>query len=299
MRLRVNDYFAARRALVDAVLESTAQRAGAPKPLDAPLHRALASSGKRVRGVLLIAAGEAAGCKPEKLADAAAAIEMIHTSSLILDDLPAMDDAALRRGAPTLHREFGEDLAILTSVALLNHAYGMVAKAHASLAPRQWSMQQVIKRVVDAVGWDGSVAGEAVDLHSDSYREGSALDFDTLEFIHSRKTGALFVAAAAVGAMLANISPAALQRIEVFAKNLGLAFQITDDVLDVTGTPEVLGKDVGKDAQRLTFVKLAGVDGAKKLSEELVQTSLDSIANLGAAAQPLRDLAILVRDRVR
>jgi geranylgeranyl diphosphate synthase type II len=171
----------------------------------------------------------------------------------------------------------------------------MLAKAHAALAPRQWSMQQVIKRVVDAVGWDGSVAGEAVDLHS----EGSALDFDTLEFIHSRKTGALFVAAAAVGAMLANISPAALQRIEVFAKNLGLAFQITDDVLDVTGTPEVLGKDVGKDAQRLTFVKLAGVDGAKKLSEELVQTSLDSIANLGAAAQPLRDLAALVRDRVR
>jgi geranylgeranyl diphosphate synthase type II len=295
MRLRVNDYFAARRALVDAALESTAQRAGAPKPLDAPLRRALASPGKRVRGVLVIAAGEAAGCKPERLADAAAAIEMIHTSSLILDDLPAMDDAALRRGAPTLHREFGEDLAILTSVALLNHAYGMLAKAHAALAPRQWSMQQVIKRVVDAVGWDGSVAGEAVDLHS----EGSALDFDTLEFIHSRKTGALFVAAAAVGAMLANISPAALQRIEVFAKNLGLAFQITDDVLDVTGTPEVLGKDVGKDAQRLTFVKLAGVDGAKKLSEELVQTSLDSIANLGAAAQPLRDLAALVRDRVR
>jgi geranylgeranyl diphosphate synthase type II len=295
MRLRVNDYFAARRALVDAVLESTAQRAGAPKPLDAPLRRALASPGKRVRGVLVIAAGEAAGCKPERLADAAAAIEMIHTSSLILDDLPAMDNAALRRGAPTLHREFGEDLAILTSVALLNHAYGMLAKAHAALAPRQWSMQQVIKRVVDAVGWDGSVAGEAVDLHS----EGSALDFDTLEFIHSRKTGALFVAAAAVGAMLANISPAALQRIEVFAKNLGLAFQITDDVLDLTGTPEVLGKDVGKDAQRLTFVKLAGVDGAKKLSEELVQTSLDSIANLGVAAQPLRDLAALVRDRVR
>jgi geranylgeranyl diphosphate synthase type II len=291
----VNDYFAARRALVDAVLESTAQRAGAPKPLDAPLRRALASSGKRVRGVLVIAAGEAAGCKAERLAEAAAAIEMLHTSSLILDDLPAMDDAALRRGAPTLHREFGEDLAILASVALLNHAYGMLAKAHASLAPRQWSMQQVIKRVVDAVGWNGSVAGEAVDLHS----EGSSLDFDTLEFIHSRKTGALFVAAAAVGAMLANTSPAALQRIEVFAKNLGLAFQITDDVLDVTGTPEVLGKDVGKDAQRLTFVKLAGVDGAKKLSEELVQTSLDSIANLGAAAQPLRDLAMLVRDRVR
>jgi len=291
----VNDYFAARRALIDDYLKTMAARTGAPAPLREPLQRALTSSGKRVRGVLLMAAGESAGAKAEKLVDAAAAMEMIHASSLILDDLPSMDDALLRRGASTLHREFGEDLAILAAVALLNHSYGLVAKNHAALAPRQWPMPQVIKRVVDAVGWDGTIAGEAVDLHS----EGSALDFDTLEFIHSRKTGALFVAAAAVGAMLANISPAALSRIEVFAKNLGLAFQITDDVLDVVGTPEVLGKDVGKDAQRLTFVKLAGVDGARKLSEELVETSLASISNLGPAAKPLRDLALLVRDRVR
>jgi len=291
----VNDYFAARRAQLDEWFKNVAARTGAPKPLDEPLARALLSSGKRVRGVLLMAAGEAAGAKADRLLDAAAAMEMIHASSLILDDLPSMDDAILRRGATTLHRQFGEDLAILTAVALLNHSYGLVARNHAALNPRQWPMQQVIRRVVDAVGWDGTIAGEAVDLHS----EQSALDFDTLEFIHSRKTGALFVAAAAVGAMLGNISPAALQRVEVFAKNLGLAFQITDDVLDVVGTPEQLGKDTGKDAQRLTFVKLAGVDGAKKLSDELVQTSLDAIANLGAAAQPLRDLAMQVRDRVR
>jgi len=290
----LNEYFAARRALIDEHLAKLAERTGAPRPLAAPLARALTSAGKRVRGILVIAAGESCGAKPEKLLDAAAAMEMIHASSLVLDDLPAMDDAQLRRGAPTLHREFGEDLAILSSVALLNHAYGLVVKNHASLNPRQWPMAQVLRRVVDAVGWDGTIAGEAVDLHS----EGSTLDFDTLEFIHSRKTGALFVAAAAVGAMLANVSPAALGRIEVFAKNLGLAFQITDDVLDVTGSPEVLGKDVGKDAQRLTFVKLAGVEGAKKLSEELVETSMSSIANLGPAAKPLRDLALLVRDRV-
>ncbi len=291
----VNDYFAARRSLIDEHLHALAARSGAPKPLAEPLRRAFTSSGKRVRGILTLAAGESCGTKPEKLLDAAAAMEMIHASSLILDDLPAMDDAQLRRGAPTLHREFGEDLAILASVALLNHAYGLVARNHAALSPRQWPMQQVIRRVVDAVGFDGTIAGEAVDLHS----EGSSLDFDTLEFIHSRKTGALFVAAAAVGGMLANISPASLARIETFAKNLGLAFQITDDVLDVTGTPEVLGKDVGKDAQRLTFVKLAGVEGARKLSEELVETSLSAIANLGPAATPLRDLAVLVRDRVK
>ncbi len=291
----MNDYFAARRALIDEALRNIAQRAAAPKILAEPLKRALTSPGKRVRGVLMMAVGESAGCKPEKLADAAAAMEMIHASSLILDDLPAMDDALLRRGQPTLHREFGEDLAILAAVALLNHSYGLVAKNYAALNPRQWTMQQVIKRVVDAVGWDGTIAGEAIDLHS----EGSHLDFDTLEIIHSRKTGALFVAAAAVGGMLANMSPAALGRIEIFAKNLGLAFQITDDILDVIGTPEHLGKDVGKDADRLTFVKLAGVEGAKKLSDELAETSLASIANLGPNAAPLRDLAILVRDRTR
>jgi geranylgeranyl diphosphate synthase, type II len=292
-RQTVNDYFASRRALIDRFLAEL--RPHAPAPLVAPLQRALGSAGKRVRGVLAIAAGEAAGAKPDKLVRAAAAMEMIHASSLILDDLPAMDDAVLRRGAPALHREFGEDLAILAAVALLNHAYGLVAEAHADCSPRRWPMQQVVQRVVDAVGWDGTIGGEAVDLHS----EGSKLDFDTLEFIHSRKTGALFVASAAVGAMLANIHPAPLQRIEVFAKNLGLAFQITDDILDVTSTPETLGKDTGKDEQRLTFVKLAGVDGARKLSEELVDTSMASLEPLGTAAKPLRDLAIMVRGRVR
>ena len=289
----MNDYFSSRRKLIDAFLANL--RPNAPAPLAAPLRRALDSAGKRVRGVLTMAAAEAAGGKGEKVLRAAAAMEMIHASSLVLDDLPAMDDAALRRGAPTLHREFGEDLAILSAVALLNHAYGLVAEAHAECSPRRWPMQVVMQRVVDAVGWDGTVAGEAVDLHS----EGSKLDFDTLEFIHSRKTGALFVAAAAVGAMLANVHSAPLARIEVFAKNLGLAFQITDDILDVTSTPETLGKDVGKDEQRLTFVKLAGVDGARKLSEELVETSLAALEPLGGAARPLRDLAVVVRDRVR
>jgi geranylgeranyl diphosphate synthase type II len=291
----MSDSFEARRALIDRALADVAANAGAPAALEAPIRRALASPGKRVRGILLVAVGEAFGCRAEKLAPAAAAIEMIHASSLILDDLPSMDDALLRRGAPTLHREFGEDLAILTAVALLNHAYGVIAKTHSDLSPRRWPMQQVVQRVVDAVGWNGTVAGEAVDLHS----EGSKLDFDTLEFIHSRKTGALFVAAAAVGGMLANIHTAPLQRIEVFAKNLGLAFQITDDVLDVTSNPEVLGKDVGKDEQRLTFVKLAGVEGARKLSEELVETSMTAIEPLGASAKPLRALAMMVRDRVR
>jgi geranylgeranyl diphosphate synthase type II len=297
--LALNEYFAARRALVDDFLKQLASSTGAPRPLDAPLRRALASAGKRVRGILTIAVAESVGAKPEKVVPAAAAMEMIHASSLILDDLPSMDDALMRRGAPSLHREFGEDLAILAAVALLNHSYGLVAQNHAALTPRRWPLPQVMQRVVDAVGWDGTIAGESVDLHPSVYTGTSPLDFDTLEFIHSRKTGALFVAAAAVGGMLANIHPAPLQRVEVFAKNLGLAFQITDDVLDVTADAEQLGKDVGKDAERLTFVKLAGVEGARKISDELVDTSLAAIATLGKDAQPLRDLATYVRGRVR
>jgi geranylgeranyl diphosphate synthase type II len=291
----VTDYFATRRELIDARLRSIAESAVTPPSLRPALEAAVRSIGKRVRGTLLIASGEALGAKPEKLIDAAAAFEMIHSCSLILDDLPALDDAELRRGERTLHRRFGEDLAILSAVALLNYSYGLLARNHAELNPRRWPLARIIERVVDAVGWDGSIGGEAVDLHSESEQ----LDFQTLEYIHSRKTGALFVASGAVGAMLANAGEGSLRAIEAYAKNLGLAFQITDDILDVVSTPELLGKDVGKDINRLTFVKLAGIDGARKLNDELIETSVRAIEPLGKAGEALRQLALLVRDRTR
>lgn len=266
-----------------------------PPELRPPVEAALRSSGKRIRGTLTLAVGEACGVSRDKLLPAAAAFEMIHTSALILDDLPSMDDAEMRRGTPTLHRRYSEDLAILTSVALLNHAYGLLAGAHQELAPRRYPLDRFLGRVVDAVGWDGTVGGQAVDLHS----EAASLEFTTLEFIHSRKTGALFVAAAAAGAMLANASEPVLRSIEAYAKNLGLAFQITDDILDRTATAEELGKDVGKDESRLTFVKLAGLEGARQLSRELIDTSISAIGPLGRKGRQLRELALLVRDRTR
>lgn len=291
----VNDYFLAKREVLEGYLTELSGRVVMPSVLRTPLERAMRSAGKRIRGLLVIAVAESSGLRAEKVLDAAAAFELIHTSSLILDDLPSMDDAALRRGEPTLHRAFGEDLAILSAVALLNHAYGMIARNHAAIAPRRWPGQQVVQRVVDAVGWDGSIGGQAVDLHSDA----ATLDFATLEYIHSRKTGALFVASAAVGGMLANVAEPMLARLEAYAKNLGLAFQITDDVLDVTASAETLGKDVGKDEQKLTFVRLAGVDGARQLAAELIETSISAIAPLGAKGEHLRDLALIVRDRAR
>ncbi|HVR42553.1 MAG TPA: polyprenyl synthetase family protein [Thermoanaerobaculia bacterium] len=291
----MSDYFSDRRARIDARLHQVASDAVMPPALREPVLTALRSAGKRVRGILTLAAGESCGAKPDRLLDAAAAFEMIHTSSLILDDLPAMDDAALRRGEPAIHRRFGEDLAILTAVALLNHGYGLLARNHAELRPRRWPLHEILDRLVAAIGWDGSVGGEAVDLHS----ERATLDFPTLEYVHSRKTGALFVAAAATGAMLANARAPRVRAIEAYAKNLGLAFQITDDILDVTSTREQLGKDVGKDEGKLTFVRLARLDGARQLNAELIDTSLAAIARLGSAAAPLRDLARLLRDRTR
>jgi geranylgeranyl diphosphate synthase, type II len=291
----LTDYFSQRRLLVDERLEAIADAASLPQPLVEPVRVALRSPGKRVRAILTLAAGEALGARAEPLLDAACGFEMIHTSSLILDDLPAMDDAELRRGEPTLHRRFGEDLAILTAVALLNHGYGRIIASHQKMKPRRWPLESLLGKVVDAVGWDGSVGGQAVDLHSGS----ATLDFPTLEYIHSRKTGALFVAAAAVGAMLGNAPEPAERAIEAYAKNLGLAFQITDDILDVTATREQLGKDVGKDQERLTFVKLAGLEGARELNEELIETSLAAIAGLGTQARPLQELAAMLRNRTR
>jgi geranylgeranyl diphosphate synthase, type II len=291
----LTDYFTQRRLTVDQRLAAMADTASLPQPLVEPVSVALRSPGKRVRAILTLAAGEAFGSPVEPLLDAACGFEMIHTSSLILDDLPAMDDAELRRGEPALHRRVGEDLAILTAVALLNHGYGRIVSSHQKIKPRRWPLDSLLEKVVDAVGWDGSVGGQAVDLHSGA----ATLDFPTLEYIHSRKTGALFVAAAAVGAMLGNASESSARAIEAYAKNLGLAFQITDDILDVTATREQLGKDVGKDEERLTFVKLAGLEGARELNEELIDTSLAAIGGLGSQARPLRELAERLRNRMR
>jgi geranylgeranyl diphosphate synthase, type II len=282
-----------RRSKIDQHLRSLAAGASMPSVLREVVSAALGSSGKRLRGVLTIAVGEACGLKADRLLDAASAWEMIHTSSLILDDLPALDDAVLRRGEPALHRVFGEDRAILAAVALLNHAYGLLSRNHAELSPKRWSSDELMQRTVSAVGWDGTIGGEAVDLHS----EGESLDFQSLEYIHSRKTGALFAASAVSGAMLANASSVAVRAVEAYARNLGLAYQITDDILDATSTVEELGKDVGKDHAKLTFVRLAGLDGARQLTAELVETSVSAIGALGEEASRLQDLALWVRDR--
>ena len=214
-------------------------------------YTALAPS-KRVRPVLTLLCAELCGGAAAKAVTAAAAIELVHASSLILDDLPSMDDAPLRRGRPTNHREFGEAIAILAAFALLNDAFAALARAYEpALSARLTTL------LSQSVGVEGLVGGQALDLLATD----TAIDFDTLERIHRGKTGALFVAAAAAGALTAGAADDAVASLSAYAKNLGLAFQIVDDLLDVEGDPAQTGKAVRSDARKTTFVSFSGVDG--------------------------------------
>jgi farnesyl diphosphate synthase len=224
---------------------------------------------------------------------AACAVEMVHTASLILDDLPCMDDAALRRGRPACHRVHGEANAVLAAFALLSRAYEVLAEGWAG-GPEPALRTALTRELAAAVGADGMIAGQAADL-SATDRAG----FATLEFIHSRKTGALFVASAAMGALAAAALPAETLAVKAYAKNLGLAFQIVDDLIDATGAAEEAGKDVRQDLKKTTFVSFSGLEGAAQLARELAQASQEALRPFGTRARALRELAQYVVARRR
>ncbi|MBP8273068.1 MAG: polyprenyl synthetase family protein [Acidobacteria bacterium] len=254
--------------------------------LDAMRYTLLAPS-KRVRAVLVHLAADVCGDRSRAM-PAATAVECIHASSLILDDLPSMDDAPLRRGRPSVHIAYGEAVAILASVGLLNLAYGHLARTYPPpLAARVAALYS------DAVGLDGLIAGQAEDVLATN----ETIDFDALERIHRRKTGVLFGAAAQAGAISAGASDAAIASLTSYAKNLGLAFQIVDDLLDVVGTEAETGKAVRADARKTTFVSFSGVDGARELANELCATAERALDPFGRRADPLRELARFVAGR--
>lgn len=284
---------------VDARLKSLLP---APDRRPEKVHEAMVyatlAPGKRLRPVLTLTVAEMLGARRRSLAsvlDLACAIEMVHACSLILDDMPMMDDAALRRGRPTTHRVFGDDVAVLASFGLLNLAFAVVAERAQALRLDRYTSEDLLHRLTEAVGSAGLIGGQALDLEG----RGQSLDLDRLEFIHSHKTGALFCAAAELGAMAADARRRDLDAVSRYAKNLGLAFQITDDLLDVLATPEQTGKDSGQDSEKQTFVKLLGVDGARTLNDELLDFAVASLEPLGKRADPLRALAAIVRERER
>jgi len=243
---------------------------------------------KQVRAVLVMLCAELCRGTAERAMPAAAAIELVHASSLILDDLPSMDDAPLRRGRRACHLEFGESVAILAAFGLLNLAYGELARAYdPPVASRMATL------VSDAVGPAGLIGGQALDLRATDQQ----IDFETLERIHRGKTGALFVAAAACGAITAAAAAEPIAALSAYAKNLGLAFQIVDDLLDVAGDPLHTGKAVRADARKTTFVSFSGVDGARQLAIELCETANRALAPFGAKADRLRELSAFVAAR--
>jgi geranylgeranyl diphosphate synthase, type II len=292
----VNQQLRALGERVDARLPALLPAADArPERVHAAMVYALTGPGKRVRPVLTLAVAEMLGCRRAEVVDLACAVEMVHACSLVLDDLPAMDDARLRRGRQTVHLEFGEDVALLAAFGLLNRAFAVVAEAGQRLALSRYTAADLAHHLAAAVGTEGLIGGQALDLES----RGESLELERLEYIHSHKTGALFIAAAELGAMAADAKRRDLEVVTRYAKNLGLAFQITDDLLDVVGEAEVVGKDVRKDEAKVTFVKLLGVEGAQALAAELLAFAVDGLTPLGAKAEVLRALAAMVRDRRR
>jgi len=282
-----------RHVLVEEALLRLAPVSDSPEVLAAAMDSLLAPS-KRLRPILALLVAEVLGGEPRSILPAACAVEMVHTSSLILDDLPSMDDGKERRGRAACHIAHGESTAILAAFALMNRGYEILAEGWPG-GPSAAGRAAIAQDLARAVGAAGMIAGQARDLAMTDRN----IDFPTLEFIHSRKTGALFIAAAAVGAAGAGATASARQAVIAYAKNLGLAFQIVDDLIDATGAASEAGKDVGKDLKKTTFVSFAGIEGARQLAAELIETSQHALDAFGAAAQPLRELARYVIARRR
>jgi geranylgeranyl diphosphate synthase type II len=280
-----------RRALVEQALDAALPPAAAwPPPIHEAMRYSVFAGGKRLRPLLVLAGCEAVGGRDSDALPLAAAVELIHTYSLIHDDLPAMDDDDLRRGKPTNHKVFGEANAILAGDALLTRAFGLLSElppmATAELAARRL---RAIGVLGEASGTAGLIGGQVADLAA----EGHDLRPPELERIHRGKTGALLTACVVGGGLLGGGNAATLDALSRFGRAAGLGFQVIDDVLDATEGAQTLGKTPGKDARagKATYVKLLGVDGARQRAELLLGEALGSLADFDARADALRGLA--------
>jgi geranylgeranyl diphosphate synthase type II len=251
----------------------------------------LLAPGKRLRPVLAMISAELAGGRKEQVIGAACALEMIHAASLILDDLPSMDNAILRRGRQTLHLFADESGAILAAECLLMEALGLVASNAAARRLKSAEIAEIVNLSAGCVGIRGMSAGQWCDLHP------QGADLDTLEYIHSRKTGSLFILSCTLGARLCRADSNPVAMLAASGKNLGLAYQIIDDVLDIESTSAKLGKDAQNDRGKVTFTGLIGVEHSRQIANELVETALESIKPLGVRAGILIRLAEFVTSR--
>jgi geranylgeranyl pyrophosphate synthase len=278
-------------AFLDRVLPAVGGHV--PRLAEAVRYSAL-GGGKRLRPALVFAAAEGCGVDRELALPMAAAVEMIHAYSLIHDDLPAMDDDDFRRGRPTSHKVFGEALAILAGDTLLTQAFEVLAAAEAIAPARRVA---IIREIAAAGGAAGLAGGQVADLEG----EGRELTLPELEFIHTRKTGALILASVRAGALAAGAGTEQLAALSEYARRVGLGFQIVDDLLDVEGDPAATGKRTGRDTTRrkATFPAIFGIEASRQRAAELIDEALAAIAAFGPEAGPLRALARFVGRRDR
>jgi geranylgeranyl diphosphate synthase, type II len=282
------------RKLTDAALERLLP-AGSVRPVS--IHQAMRHSvfagGKRIRPILCIEAGRAvAGVIPAGIEELGAALEMLHTYSLIHDDLPALDNDDLRRGRPTCHKVYGEAIAILAGDALQTQAYQVLSELRCSAEARV----KIIEEIARGTGTvDGMIGGQVVDLEA----ERAKADAATLEYIHRSKTAALITASVVTGGIYANARSTEIEKLRSFGEAIGLAFQIVDDILDVTQTSEQLGKTAGKDvvSQKSTYPALFGLDESRKKARMLLEDAYKSVQTLGVSGETLKGLARFLIER--
>ncbi len=289
-------YLEERRQLVNRALEAHLPRVRGPafRVVEA-MHYSLMAGGKRLRPILCLAACEAVGADPTEALPVACALEMIHTYSLIHDDLPAMDDDDLRRGRPTCHRQFDEATAILAGDGLLTEAFRLLAEAAPRFEGREAVLLEIIELLGRAAGYQGMVGGQMLDLMA----EGRPVTLKELETIHRLKTGALLTAALRAGALVGGASRQQLTCLTDFGEKFGLVFQITDDLLDVEGEAAEMGKTPGQDEKRrkATYPALLGRETARQWAHTLMEQAIAGLADLGERAEPLRAIGryLLVR----
>ena len=287
-------YLRQRQKLVDKALQRCL-----PSATDKPvaIHKAMRYSvfcgGKRVRPILCLAACEAVSGHSARAMDSACAMELIHTYSLIHDDLPCMDDDDLRRGRPTSHKIFGEGMAVLAGDALLTHAFELLAKNGAGLPTTQ--ALQVIKTIARAADSRNLIGGQVGDLQA----EGKKVSLAALRHIHLQKTAALIEAAVEAGALAGKASPKQCSALRTYARNIGLAFQVADDILDVLGDEKKMGKRVRKDSakQKATYPGILGLEKSRDYLKRLTRSALSSLRSFDAKADPLRAMARFIASR--
>ena len=291
-------FLSALRPEVDEALDRLLPDAGSePAEIHEAMRYSVFAGGKRVRPALVVLAGEAWGGAREDLLVGGAALEMVHTFSLIHDDLPALDDDDLRRGRPTLHRARGEAMAVLAGDALLNRAYEVLAREPASAPPER--RLEAVRVVADAVGTAGMIGGQVFDLQHEGAVRGSGADAESLERIHRLKTGALIEASTRLGGVYAGAGPDGIEQAGRIGAELGLLFQIGDDILDEVGSSEELGKTPGKDRQagKLTYPGLFGLEGSREKAQQAADRCLALIESLPSGRGLFRALVAFLVHR--